>query len=105
MAYSSPCRPHAVEHVCTEGHRYHQVLGVAYAHDISRLLLRQQTSAGIHHLAVIALCLASRQATNGYPWCISGDHLSSALPPQVEIQSSLYDAKEVLALWVLVCLY
>lgn len=104
-AYSSPGRPHAVEHVCAEGDRHHQVFRIANAHDIARLLLRQQPSARVDDLAVVTLCLSTREPTNGNAWCVPGDHLSGALPPQIQIQPALYDAEEVLALRVLVGLY
>lgn len=57
------------------------------------------------HLTVLFLRLATRQTTYGNTWCISCDHLFAALPPQIQIETSLDDAEQILRFWLLVRSY
>jgi hypothetical protein len=77
--------------------------GASYhAHDISRLLLRQQLGARLHNAAVGVLGFSAREPANGNAGGVSRHHLGGALSPQVEVEAALYDAEEVLRLGLLV---
>jgi hypothetical protein len=78
-------------------------VGAAYhAHDVSRLLLRQQPRAGVDDVAVFVLGFSARKASYGNAWRVSCDHLGRALPPHLQVQTALDNAEEILLFRVLV---
>lgn len=100
-----PRRPNTIKHIRPQRHTNHQILRIPHAHNIPRLLLRQQSRHRIHNLTITIFLLSTTEPPNGDTRGVPRDHLGSAFTPEVKVEAALDDAEEVLAVGVLVGFY
>ena len=89
---------HAVHHVHAHARVLFNLVGIADAHDIARLVLGQMLERERDHLARDLARLADREAADGVAGQVHLDEALGGLAAQVRVHATLNDAEEALVL-------
>src|SRR5271156_1207585 len=89
-----PGRHHAIEHVDAAPHRFEDVLGPAYAHEIARFVSRHLRHQPLEHLVALRRRFSHRQAADAKPRKSDLLECGQGTYAQILMDPALYDAEQ-----------
>lgn len=104
---AEPCRPrweHTVEHVDAQRHADDQVRSESDAHQVARLVARQQVRREAHNFPEVVFALAARQSADSEASNVPLRQSFRALLSQLRLEPALYNREDRLIVVPAVCL-